>query len=78
MILREDIKELFDIQIKRMLTVIDEQYEITNKNDPRAQIVRRPRASMQRSSTNRVSGLFGSFWWSRQFSLCQTMPQGTL
>ena len=46
MMLREDIKELFDIQIKRMLTVIDEQYEITNKNDPRAQIVRKPWASI--------------------------------
>lgn len=70
MIPREDIKELFDIQIKRMLAVIDEQYDRTNMNHPRTQIVRRPWVSMKRSSTNRVSGLSGSFWWSRQLSLC--------
>ena len=39
---REDIKELFDIQIKRMLAVVDEQYDRTHKNHPGAQIVRRP------------------------------------
>ncbi len=75
---REEIKALFDVQIERMLAVIDEQYDRTNTNHPRTQIVGRSWASMKRSSANRVSGLLGSFWWPRQLSLCQTMPQGTL
>ena len=38
---REEIKALFDVQIERMLAVIDEQFDRTNTNHPKTQIVRR-------------------------------------
>lgn len=75
---RGEIKELFDIQINRMLAVIDEQYDRTNKNHPGTQIVGRPWASMQRSSADQVLGLLSSFRRSRQLSLRPAMPQAAL
>lgn len=41
-ITREELKGLFDIQVEKMLSVIDEQFERMHKNHPRTQIVKLP------------------------------------
>jgi len=38
-ITREEMKDLFDIQVNKMLSLVDEQFERMNKNHPSTQIV---------------------------------------
>lgn len=69
----DELQSLFDQQVDRMISVIDEQYDRTYQNHPRTQIVES--CSMtSRARLIMLKGVPGSLWRVGIITLCQTAP----
>lgn len=68
---REELKELFDMQLDRMLSLIDEQYARMHDNHPRAQIVRRPQKIITCVLLTSLTVILGFVWGPWKLSICQ-------
>lgn len=70
----DELQGLFDQQVDRMISVIDEQYDRTYQNHPRTSIVESSPMRF-RAGLTMLTGVPGTLWRVGIIATCQTAPQ---